>query len=314
MYSQFGVFFLLLLTGYLCKKYKIITDAMTTGLNKFIILVAYPCMILSRTAILDISRNIFSNFVMTAAINLGILLFFGLYAFIYCKARKFSLDDAPVIEFSIISPNNGFMGFPIALMFFGDMGLLYMIACNIALNFFFFTYGVAILKRGRSNPGDSLKKRILDIVLLLVNPKVSAAFVGMFICYNNFKLPEVLMTFLTSVGDVAPPMAMISIGTTMAGTLGFSVLKKKPIVEASLNKLLIIPLIAFAIIWFLPLDPMVKNILIISNALPVATTVPILSEQLKRNKVMAGEILIISTLISMASIPFLLWVLTSLLS
>lgn len=313
MYQQFIIFFLLLLTGYLCKKFNIITEEMTSGLNKFIILVSYPCMILSRTAVLEIDHNIFSNFMLTLVINIGILLLFALYAYLYCKARKFSLEDAPVIEFAIISPNNGFMGFPIALMFFGSMGLLYMIACNIALNFFFFTYGIILMKRGQNNSSGSIKKKMVDFILLMVNPKVSAAIVGIIFCYNHFKLPEFLMSFLTSVGDVAPPMAMISIGTTFAGSLGFSILKKKPIVEASLNKLFIIPLIAIVVVFFLPLDPMVKMVLIISNALPVATTVPILSEQYKRNKLLAGETLIISTLLSMATVPLFLWLIPTIL-
>ena len=49
LYDQMIIFFLLLLTGFCCKKFGIITDAMINGVNKFIILVAYPCLILART-------------------------------------------------------------------------------------------------------------------------------------------------------------------------------------------------------------------------------------------------------------------------
>ena len=44
-------------------------------------------------------------------------------------------EEAGVAEFSMASPNNGFMGFPVAMIFFGETGLLLMLAHNAAMNF-----------------------------------------------------------------------------------------------------------------------------------------------------------------------------------
>ena len=64
-----------------------------------------------------------------------------------------------IAEFAMSMPNNGFMGFPVALIFFGgqraavDAG-----STNAAMNFFIFTYGVKLLrdmKDGRSSADDA---------------------------------------------------------------------------------------------------------------------------------------------------------------
>ncbi|MDR3364080.1 MAG: AEC family transporter [Clostridiales Family XIII bacterium] len=307
--GQFIVFFLLLLTGFFCKKYHVFTDAAVNAINKFIILIAYPCLILVRTTALDMDQRIFANFMLAAFVTLGLLLFLGAYAHLYGRARHFPAEDAPIAEFVIFSPNNGFMGFPIAFTFFGDIGLLYMVACNIALNTTFFTYGIALMKRGRRLPGESPLKKIAVFFSMLINPKVSAAIVGIVLCSNHVKLPGIALDYLDSVGAVATPLAMISIGTMLAGGFGLGSFRKPIVIECVLNKLVIVPLIAAAIVLFLPLDPLVKTILIVSNALPVATTAPILAEQYGRYKDFAGEALVITTIFSMATVPFAVWLL-----
>ena len=308
MYQQFALLFLLIVTGFLCRKYNIVTDAMMSGLNKFIIVISFPCLILYRTSNLDIDHKIFTNFLITLLIFVCLMFIFALYAYFYTKARKFPRDDTPVIEFSICCPNNGFMGFPIAMVFFGDIGLLYMIACNLGLNVFFFSYGVLLMKRDRIEPGQSLKKKILELIFLLINPKICSAVVGLIICYNQINLPEIIDTYLSTVGAVASPMAMIYIGTTIVGGLSFSILKDRAVIEAGISKLLVVPIITILIVFFLPIDPLVKNTLIIANTLPVATTVPIFSQQYDRNKKLASEILIVSTIVSMVTIPMFVWI------
>ncbi|MDR0876110.1 MAG: AEC family transporter [Clostridiales Family XIII bacterium] len=306
LYGQFIIFFLLLFTGFACKKIGIFSDTMITGINKFIILVAYPCLILARTVSLEMEPSIFTNFILTMFINFGLLMLFGGMTFLLYRARRYPKEDASISEFATMSSNNGFMGFPIAVTFFGDLGLLYMVASNIALNTMFFTYGIGLMGRDRKRPKESVRKKIVRYVSLIANPKISSAIVGVVLCYNHIMLPEIAMDYLELVGSVATPLAMISIGTMLAGGFGPKSFATMRVMEPAIYKLFLIPLITFVIVWFLPLDPMVKTILVVGNAMPVATTVAILCEQYDRNKSYAGEMLVVSTIFSMATVP--LWI------
>ncbi len=139
------------------------TDAAVNAINRFVILIGYPCLILVRTTALDMNDRVFTNFMVVFAINLGVTLALGLYMRLYCRGARFPEADKPVAEMTGFSPNNGFMGFPVAITFFGDIGLLYMVACNIAFNTVSFTYGISIMKRGRGLPGESIIKKILNL-------------------------------------------------------------------------------------------------------------------------------------------------------
>jgi predicted permease len=306
LFGQFILFFLLLLTGFLCKRFGIMSDAMVSGVNKFIIMIAYPCLILARTVSLEMDQAIFMNFIMTIFINLAFLMLFGGIAYLLYRARRYPREEAPISEFSTMSSNNGFMGFPIAVTFFGDIGLLYMVASNIALNAMFFTYGTGLLSRDRMRPKESVLKKLVRYISLVANPKVSSAIVGVVLCYNGIMLPDIAMEYLELVGGVATPLAMISIGTMLAGGFGPKSFANVRVMEPALYKLFLIPAITLIIVWFLPLDPMVKMILVIGNAMPVATTVPILTEQYGRNKGYSGEIIVVSTIFSMITVP--LWI------
>lgn len=306
MVEQFILFFALILTGYICKRQGIITDGMDRSLNRFIISISFPCLILHRMVNLNISDKAFAGFLMAVGICLGLFVVFAIYTFMYVKIRKFKDELRPIAEFAIISPNNGFMGFPVAVAFLGSLGLLYMVASNLALNLMFFTYGIILMKRGRNSEKKSFSMMLLEFVKLLINPKISAAIIGLILCYNHILLPSVVDEYISMIGAVSSPMALIFIGSTLYGSSFKTIIRKVKVMEISINKLIVIPLITLAIVYFIPIPNIIKAVLVIGNALPVATTVPIFCELYDRDKNAAGEALFMSTVISIVTIPLFL--------
>jgi len=310
--DQFIVLFALLLTGFLCKRFSVFSDSAVNGINTFVIYIGYPCLILVKTASMDMNHSVFLNFLFVLFISIGLFLLFGVYARLYFRGRRFSGDDRSTLELATFLPNNGFIGFPVAITFFGNAGLLFMVASNVAMNFTTFTYGLTILKRGRETTPDSLRKTFLTVLRRLASPNISAAIAGIILCYNGIKLPGAATGFLDTVGNIATPMAMIAIGTMLVGSFGPHTFKKRAVMEPMLNKLFVMPLVTAVIVWFLPLVPLAKTIMIVANALPTAAVTAVLCEQYKRDKALASETVVISTLISMVTIPLAIWVLGNL--
>lgn len=313
MSGQFVIFFALLATGYVCRKTNIINDGMNKSINSLIINVAFPCLILGRIGSLEMAGGIFENFMITLGLYTSLFVIYGFYAVLYVSVRKFPKEDRAVSEFSIISPNNGFMGFPIAFAFFGEVGLLYMIACNLALNLMFFSYGIHLMTRDEEGYTMGFKDIMKSLGKLLVNPNIVAAVAGLIICGNNITMPETLVTYLDLVGGVATPMAMIYIGSTLTGSNIFKIIKNRMIIEIVINKLLIIPALTLLIVFLLPMDPLIKTICVLSSAFPCATTVPIFAELYNNKKSIASEALFLSTIVSLISLPIIITVLEHLL-
>ena len=267
-------------------------------------------MILVQTAMLDVDHIVFQNFLLVLVLSLALFLLFGGFARLYCKGKRFQKEDRSTTELTMFLSNNGFMGFPITMAFFGNIGLLYMVANNVAMSIFAFTYGVSAINRGTQDKNTAgFSERFFRFLKSLANPNIIAAIGGILLCYSGVKLPSAATGFLETVGTIAGPMAMVSVGTMLAGSFGLHSFKKRAVLEPVISKLFIVPAMATVILWFLPLEPMAKMVLILANLLPSAAIVPLLCEQYGKDKRLASEIVVVSTLISMVSIPFGMWVL-----
>lgn len=312
MYAQFFVLFAIMLTGYLFRKKGIIDSGMDTSLNRFIVYFAYPCLIVINIGTLDMTPRLIGNFFFMTGIGVVAFFIFALYARFYTKARKVPESRANVAEFAMVSPNNGFMGFPIALIFFGEEALFLMLASNAAMNIFFFTYGIALMQRNQKK-GPFRLKRIWDAFLSLIfNPNIMALIIGLVICLMHWQIPVALNQYLSYIGNVSTPMALIYIGSSLASSNFFSIVKDKLIVECTVNKLLIMPLISFVLLFFLPLNPMIVAMTVLANCFPTATTVSMLAQQEQQDTVLASQILFLNTVFSVVTIPlviqFINWV------
>jgi predicted permease len=307
MYQQFFVLFAIIFTGFALKRIGIIDDAMNKGLNRFIVYFAYPCLIILRIGSLELSEGLLTDFVYMLLLT---LVFFAVYSGVsygYVRLRGFSRINANVVELAMASPNNGFMGLPIALLFFGEKGLLLMIAHNAAMNIYFFSYGLLLLRRNkRGKEKAALKAMLKEGIKLILNPNILSLFIGMIICLNRLTMPLVVTQYLGMIGNIATPMAMIFIGSTLAGSSFKSILMNRTVVEASLNKLILMPLMTYVILIFTPLKPLIIATAVLGAAFPSAATVSILAEQEEQDKEIASQILFLSTLISMVTLSVIL--------
>ena len=98
-------------------------------------------------------------------------------------------------------------------------------------------------------------------------------------------------------------MAMIYIGSTLAGCKMAEILKDSIVIEGTLNKLVFLPALTYAMVVFLPVEPLLKAVLILGCCFPAAATVSMLAEQEGENETMASKILFLSTVLSVFTIP-----------
>ncbi len=305
MYGQFFVLFAIVFTGYFFRKFNIIDDAMNHGLNRFIVYFAYPCMIVHNIGTLDMNGQLMRSFLVTFAISCGMFAVYSIYSYLYCRVRKFPAGSSNVAEMAMSSPNNGFMGFPVALIFFGEQGLLLMLAHNAAMNFYFFSYGLLLLRRNAADRPETTAAGVLrGFFKVLVNPNILALFIGFVIALLGIDFEGTAIdTYLTSIGNVATPMAMIFIGSSLTGSSPADIIRDRLVVETSLNRLVLVPVLTYLVTILLPIDSLMKSIIVLGSCFPVAATVSMLAEQEGQDQELSSRALFLSTVVSMASIP-----------
>ena len=313
MYAKYFVLFAILFTGWFLRKINFIDDQMNHSINKLIVYFAYPCMIVHNIGGIDMTPIVIRQFAITFGISLVFFYLYAVVARLYTKARKFPDDISNVSEFAMMLPNNGFMGFPVALIFFGETGLLLMLAHNAAMNIYIFTYGIKLMRRNNKGQKKMTPNLFLRAVLkFLLNPNILALIIGLIISLTPGSLPEAFDDYLMYVGGVSTPMAMIFIGSSLSNYKLTETVKDLNTIEASIMKLIWLPLITLGIVYALPIAGIIKCIIVLGAAFPTAATVSMLAEQEGQSISTASKVLFISTLASMATVPLVINLVTGL--
>lgn len=306
MYSQLFILFAIIFSGLFMRRIGLIDEKMNAGVSKLVIYFAYPCLIINLTGTMEIDNKLIRNFLLVVIFSLVLCVLYGTLAVLYTKFRKTSKEKAGVMCALMTTPNNGFMGMPVALVFLGPVGLLYMIGSVIVNNIYQFTYDKAIISSEKG-----IKMSSGTIIKMLLNPNIIGIAIGLIICFNGISLDNPIGNFLTTVGNIAVPLAMIYIGSNLAESKLSEVIREKEVLEATFVKLVIMPLAAAAVIIFLPVTPEVKAILILSNAFPSAAVPVMIAGDEGRDAGLASRILFFTTALSMITLPIVLWLLKS---
>ena len=307
MYGRYFVLFAILFTGWFLRRINFIDDKMNRSMNKLIVYFAYPCLIVHNIGTLELSSNLLMEFLLTFILSLATFFFNALLAYCYAKARKFPKDVANVAELAMASPNDGFMGFPVSMIFFGEKGMLLMLAHNAALNVYFFTIGMKIL--GRNNEKEKkpfLQNATRATFKFILNPNILALLIGFALSLLGGLLPSVVDEYLVYIGNVSTPMAMIFIGSSLVSVNLKEVVTNRVVVESSIVKLIIIPAITMGLMWLLPVSPLITSIVVLGGAFPVAATAAMLAEQENQSAITASMILVLSTIASAGTIPLVI--------
>lgn len=304
MYSQFFVMFAMIFTGYGFRKIGFIKEEMNNSLNKIIVYCAYPSLLTYNIGTMEMDRALIKDFFIMMGLSLAILIGAALCMRAYTKFRKFPDRASNVAELAMVCPNNGFMGFPMAMALLGAPGLFFMVAQNSAMNIFFFTYCIYALRRNNGERGPlTLQTITKSTIKVILNPNILALIVGFIICLSGMPLDNVIGTYFQYMGGAATPMAMVFIGSTLAGSNFLEMLRNHIVWESAIMKLFVIPICVAGLMWLLPVSDSIKIIMTLGLCFPTAATVSMLSEQEGQNKELASKILFFTTVISMATVP-----------
>ena len=321
MYGQFFVLFALVFSGYFLRKVNVINEGMAGGLHSFISYFAFPCLLVYKIGTLDMTSGLATQLMITTLLSCVLFVLYAVCARLIVNGLKYPHRVAAVAELSMAAPNNGFMGFPIALLFFGQEGLFLIMGHNIALNLYAFTYGLTALRRKPSSKGDhreggahagktrmqrfqETRIKVWTVsIRLLLNPNILAMIAGFIICFGGISLNNPVGVYLEYMANIATPMAMMFIGATLAGTNFLDLFRNRIVWESAVAKLVVIPAMELLVVAFLPIDPTMKGILIIASALPTAAVISVLAQQEERDALMASKIIFFTTVMSMGTIP-----------
>lgn len=289
---------LILVIGIYTRKRNFIQRDTVTSLSRFLSNVTNPLLIICSFQI-EYSKELL---VIGGKILLGAFLIHvcsSVLAYLIFRPIKGSSENA-VYEFTTVFANCSFMGFPILAAVYGDLGIVYGSFYNAIFNFFFWTYGIVILTRHKG-------KSKLNVKNLVLNPGVLATVIGFLLYLLKINIPAVPLGAMKMMGDATFPLAMIIIGALIVELDFRTAFKDLKFYICAALKLLIIPLAVLGVCVLLRCDPTVTYVLVILSGMPSATFGAIFAEIYGTNPVTSAKIVCLTTIMSIGTIPLLLY-------
>ena len=294
MLSLQGTLFLLILAGVLAKKTGIVSETGRKTLSDLLIYIVLPCNILE--SFLS-GGQMPEGFVRNCLLAVGISAGIQLLAVYGSKLlfRKYPRGEKSVLSYGMICSNSSFIGLPIAHLMFGDLGVIYTSMFQIPLRFTMWTAGLSLFTSVSRK--DAFRK-------LARHPCIIAVFVGLALMAAPIQLPGVLSDALDSLSGCTVPLSMLVIGTILADAPIRS-LFSRPVLWYSCLRLVLFPLLIWALLRPLGLDPTLVNVCVLMTGMPAGSTGSILADKYGGAALFASELAFASTLCSIVTIPLL---------
>jgi predicted permease len=230
----------------------------------------------------------------TFALCFSLIIVVYLIAFI----RKYSMKETCGMILASSFMNNGNYGTPVVLLLFGAAGLDYAIVLMVIQQLVMCTVGVYYAAKG-SPEGDGIRSAIRAVQRM---PMVYGAIFGSILQVMNISLGNSILQAVDMVADAAIPTVMIVLGMQLA-KISVKKLEREKVSLSLITKLAISPAIAYFFTLFLPVDEMVKQIMIIMAAMPTAANTTMYALQFNTEPEFVSSATLISTSLSLATLP-----------
>ena len=203
---------------------------------------------------------------------------------------------APIENFGTAFSNAGFIGIPLVQAVLGADAVFYLVPFVVLLNLGQWSYGVAIMT---GDPGK------LSLRAILVNPFTFSTAIGLLLFFSGLgdKLPQVVDSTMQGLAAVNSPLAMIVLGVYLAQADLVAMVKNWRLYVVSAVRLLLIPVMTVLILALLPFDVRIRETVLIAAAAPVGANVAIYAQLNGRDYTYACQTVVMSTLLSIATMP-----------
>ncbi|MGB3366677.1 MAG: AEC family transporter, partial [Acidaminobacteraceae bacterium] len=189
--NQVFVLFLLIVSGFVIKKLKVVSDNINKEISSLVINVALPAIIITSMN-QSFTPEILKNSIMLLLISACVYGFAIVFAKLYVKLNGYSGSKRDIYEYILIFANVGYMGYPVVSVALGEIGVFYAAVYNLSFNFLVWTYGVHLI--ARSSDEEKIKKNFF-------NPGLIALIIGFSLFLLSINFPSPIHRTLEMIGS-----------------------------------------------------------------------------------------------------------------
>lgn len=210
-------------------------------------------------------------------------------------------DDPAPAELSVAVLNTLMFGLPVVQEAYGSTAVMYTGLSSVAFYALLYTYGTWRLSAGGPDGGHFRLKDMLT-------PCFIGTFVALFLFIFEIPLPGAVKKLLDTTSAVTLPMSMIVIGVTLGSEDLAAAFKDKGVYLVCLIRLVISPVLVWAILRFLTADPLLLRTAVVLAGCPTGVIVPIVSMQYGHDATFASNCVVATTVLALVTVPVMLFI------
>lgn len=299
-----------MLPGFVLRKLNLVNANFAKALSVLTVYVTQGAMFL-HSYIVEYNPEVFKGILLTFVISLCVHLLF--YIMAKQTFKKAPEEVRKVLHFGLMFSNAGYMGIPVVESVFGPEYTVYVTIYVIWFNVFTFSLGRLIYT------GD---KKYMSIKEAIVNPAVIPILAGIVLYFtgvggwvqNMLTQPtlagETVSAFynvLTALKGLVAPMTMMIVGVRLAELDFGGIFKDKKVYIFTALRMLVFPTVVWLLLkplnMFGVVDMTVMSIVIVLASTPSAAATSMFAELYGGDKVYAGKVVAITTLMAIVTMP-----------
>lgn len=290
MITQVVAMFLMMVIGAVLYRGQLVDNAGSKQLSNVALYVATPAVILQSLATTFDAAKMAAGAACMALSFIFTLVSAGV-------ARLYFRDRQRAAQLGITISNMGFMGIPLVQSVLGEEYVFYISACMAGQVPLIWSYGIWLISQDTSKI--SLKK-------IATNPSIVAVVVGIVLFCCSIDLTGVIKVTAQDMGNLNTGLAMLVMGIYLAQTDLRSLVRDRNLYAACALRLLAVPAIVIAVMVLLPLDPIVKLVVVIALSTPCGTVSAMFPQMFGGDYRFGAGLVSVSTLLSLVLMPLVL--------
>jgi malate permease and related proteins len=289
LFQQLLIMFAMLALGAWMKKRGMMADQTFKDLGVFLLYVISPIVVFRGYLVPQTDLNTTRLLVSFVASFASLLLIIGVATLIYRK------DGLSI--FASIFTNSGFMGIPLVIALFSQEAVFVLSPFLSWLFVIQWTLGIVVITKDI---------RSMSLIKVVTNPVIVATILGVLVYFLHIPIPAVFDEFLSRIGAMLMPVAMIVLGSSFANLSIKSTLLDMRVWMMVVVRLFILPLFVIGALTFIAKEyPLVAYTLLVAMSAPIGANVAILAQQYDRDTQLAASQIMMTTLFSIISMPLM---------
>lgn len=297
LFYQIATVEILFLTGWLSGRKKIITEEANRCLSALLVNVVNPILIITSFQIkfsMEKLNELIATFILSAAAFAVMIVLSHLFI------RK-NGEDTALNRVAVVYPNCGFIGLPIVYSLFGNNGVFYLSIYVAMFNIYFWTHGVSSIQT-------QMKK--IDLLRIVKSPAIIAIIIGIILFLLDIRIIEPFYSAMNSIAQINTPLALMVCGASITGVNLIETVKEKSVFKVTLLRLIMMPCAVALLLYFVPVSAIIKCVIVIASACPMAASCNIVAIQQCSNYKLTSKYFAVTTLLCIVTLSLIVLLIT----